>query len=106
MIGGLALWGGVKLGWIPWEGNMGANPIQLSWKVLLPGLCGLAIVIGTPIALMNLGTALTFSVVIATQLLLGLLIDVFINGKPLSWPLVAGAVLMFAGCMLILNATD
>lgn len=103
-VGCLALWGGVKLGLIPWTGDMGAGPIQLNWKTLLPGLCGMAIVVGTPIALMNLGAALTFSIVIATQLVLGIFIDVVIDGKPLSWPLIMGALIMFAGVTLILNA--
>ncbi|MFM6927395.1 MAG: DMT family transporter [Bdellovibrio sp.] len=103
-IGCLTLWAGVKLGWIPWTGSMGAGPIQLSWRTIIPGFCGLAIVIGTPIALMNLGAALTFSLVIATQLFLGILIDVFLEGKTLSWPLVAGSATMLVGCLLILNA--
>ena len=103
-VGCLALWAGVKVGWIPWTGEMGAGPIQLSWKSIVPGICGLAIVIGTPIALMNLGAALTFSLVIATQLFLGILIDVYMEGKPLSWPLVAGSLAMLVGCLLILNA--
>jgi len=53
---------------------------------------------------MNLWAALAFSLVIATQLFLGILIDVYIEGKTLSWPLVAGSVAMLAGCLLILNA--
>lgn len=92
------------MGFIPWTGDMGAGPIQLNWKTLLPGLCGMAIVVGTPIALMHLGAALTFSIVIATQLILGILIDVVMDGKPLSWPLLGGSVIMFAGVILILNA--
>lgn len=103
-LGCVSLWAGVKIGWIPWTGDMGAGPIQLTWKAIVPGICGLAIVIGTPIALMHLGAALTFSLVIATQLFLGILIDVFLDGKPLSWPLAAGSVVMLVGCLLILNA--
>lgn len=103
-LGCVGLWGGVKLGWIPWTGTMGAGPLQLSIKALLPGICGLAIVIGTPIALMHLGGALTFSLVIATQLFLGIVIDIVMDGKAITWPLVAGAIVMLAGCLLILNA--
>lgn len=95
----------VKVGVVPFSGHLGAHAIEnIGWKNIVPGLCGVVIVVATPLALMHLGAALTFSVVIATQLILGLLIDVTLDGRPLTWPLVAGSVVMFLGCLMILNA--
>ncbi|MDG0815536.1 DMT family transporter [Bdellovibrio svalbardensis] len=95
----------VKAGLIPLSGSLGAQPLEnLGWKNIIPGLCGVVIVVATPLALMHLGAALTFSIVIATQLILGMLIDVTLQGKPLTWPLATGAIMMFLGCLLILNA--
>lgn len=99
-----ALWFSVKAGWIPLTGSLGAGVIKgLGYKNIIPGLCGLVIVIATPISLMHLGAATTFSLVIATQLLLSVALDVIAEGRALTWPLVAGATIMVLGCLLMLN---
>lgn len=98
-------WFLVKMGWVSMPAALGANPIEnLTWKNIVPGLCGVVIVVATPMALMHLGAALTFSLVIATQLILGLVLDATLGGKVVGWPQIVGAVVMLLGCMLILNA--
>lgn len=72
----------------------------LSWWYLIPGLCGLVIVVGMPIAIMKMGTFQMFVIIIAIQLAGSLLWDKFVEQIPPTPIRVFGACLAFVSVVL------
>lgn len=72
----------------------------LSWWIVIPGVLGLAIVIGIPWTLRELGALAAFALIIASQLVASAAWDAFVEGKPLGWTRVLGGALTFAGALL------
>jgi len=77
----------------------------LSWMVWAAGCLGAVFVAATIILTPKLGAALTFSLVVAGQLLMAVLMDHFgsfgIHVQPMSWMRLAGIGLITAGVVLI-----
>ena len=77
----------------------------LSWMVWAAGCLGAVFVAATIILTPRLGAALTFSLVVAGQLLMAVLMDHFgafgIQTQPMSWMRLAGIGLITAGVVLI-----
>ncbi len=77
----------------------------LSWMVWAAGCLGAVFVAATIILTPKLGAALTFSLVVAGQLLMAVLMDHFgafgIQTQPMSWMRLAGIGLITAGVVLI-----
>lgn len=69
------------------------------------GLLGAFFVTATVVLVPRLGVAMTFSVIIAGQMLVTLVIDHFgllgVDVRPVSWSRIAGIVLITAGVILI-----
>ncbi len=77
----------------------------LPWMVWAAGCLGAVFVAATIILTPKLGAALTFSLVVAGQLLMAVLMDHFgsfgIQTQPMSWMRLAGIALITAGVVLI-----
>jgi transporter family-2 protein len=67
---------------------------------LIPGICGFVLVLGLPWAFNNLGSAKTFILLVAAQVLFSLVWDFFISEIPLSKPVFAGAALTLVGASI------
>ncbi len=78
------------------------NAPVIAW---IGGILGAFFVTSTIMLLPRLGVAMTFSIVIAGQMVLTLIIDHFgllgVPEKPVSLPRIAGALLVTAGVILI-----
>jgi transporter family-2 protein len=68
---------------------------------LLPGVFGLAIVIGLPWALGRMGALSTFVAMIAAQMVTSVAWDYFVEGVGMSLPRMLGALLTIAGVALV-----
>ena len=77
----------------------------LPWYYWLGGLLGALYVAGVIILSPRLGTALTFGLTIAGQMILGLIMDHYgwlgLPVNPISWPRVMGVVMIIGGVVLI-----
>ena len=75
------------------------------WTLWLAGLIGAFYVTATIVLTPKLGTALTFGLVVAGQLVMAVVMDHFgLFGMPVqtvNWPRLTGIVLIVAGTMLI-----
>lgn len=73
---------------------------NISWWYLIPGLCGLIIVVGMPVVIMKIGVFNMFMIVIAVQLVGSLLWDKCVEQIPPTPLRIAGACLAFIGVLL------
>ena len=80
--------------------NIHINWSEAKWWFVLPGLMGLALVLGGPWAVAKWGALNTFIVLIGAQLMTSLLWDLKVEGLELSWQRVAGVALAWAGVFL------
>lgn len=78
---------------------------DLPWYYWLGGLLGALYVTGIIILAPRLGTALTFGLTIAGQMIIGLIMDHYgwlgLPVKPINWSGVLGVVLIIGGVVLI-----
>lgn len=78
---------------------------QVHWSLWLAGLLGAFYVTTVIILTPRLGTSLTFSLVVAGQLAMAVILDHFggfgIPVQPFNWPRLAGIILITAGVFLI-----
>lgn len=79
-----------------------SEPFKISF--LIPGICGFLLVLGLPWALQNIGTAGTFLTLIATQIFVSFLMDLFYFEMPFSIVKAIGAGLIFVGGLLTILA--
>jgi bacterial/archaeal transporter family-2 protein len=79
----------------------------LPWYALLAGVPGIIIVSATNLVIPRLGTTTTLALVVAGQLLIGILVDHFgllsVTPRPVDLARLAGVGLLFAGVYLILK---
>ncbi len=67
---------------------------------LLPGLCGVVIVLGMPLAMSRLGAVQSVLLLMAAQLITSLLWDALVEGRPATLPRVLGSGVAFAGAAI------
>ncbi len=67
---------------------------------LLPGLCGVLIVIGMPWAMGRLGAVQSALLLMAAQLLTSLVWDAMVEGRPATLARVVGSAVAFAGAAI------
>lgn len=79
---------------------------QITFSRVPPGLFGFLIVLLTPLSIGYLGVTLTFSLIIASQLILSLMIESFQNKAWPSLTVVAGVVLLTAGVAMIYKKSN
>ncbi|MFV8755362.1 DMT family transporter [Nannocystaceae bacterium ST9] len=84
------------------RGSVAEEVANLSPIVLIPGLCGLMIVAGMPIAIARIGVFSTVMIVIACQILASVVWDWY-GGQPPSLTRALGAALVFAGVLLVMR---
>ncbi|MCC7402774.1 MAG: DMT family transporter [Bdellovibrionales bacterium] len=103
----LGLWIGARNGWLPVPESLGANSIRdLRWWQYLPGLFGFLIVLLIPLSIGHLGAGLTFSLVIATQLVASFAWDSY---RHQLWPPLAawvGLGLILAGSIILIRVSQ
>lgn len=80
------------------SGSGGPSDFKLWW--IIPGLCGLTLVAGLPWAVERIGALQAFVVLVAAQMLFGILWDHFVDGVEVNLPRVAGAGLAIAGAFV------
>jgi bacterial/archaeal transporter family-2 protein len=83
----------------------GADFRRSPWWIWIGGLLGTFFVAGIVVLVPRLGVALAFSLVIAGQMGVALIIDHFgwlgVTVREISWGRIAGAILLVAGVFLI-----
>ncbi|MBZ4418349.1 DMT family transporter [Myxococcus sp. RHSTA-1-4] len=67
---------------------------------LLPGLCGVLIVLGMPAAIGRLGAVQSVLLLMAAQLLTSLIWDALVEGRPATLARVLGSAVAFAGAAI------
>jgi len=80
------------------SGSGGFGDFKLWW--IVPGLCGLTLVAGLPWAVQRVGALQAFVVLVAAQMLFGIVWDHFVDGVSVTAPRVIGAGLAIAGAMV------
>ena len=73
---------------------------QFSWWFLIPGIAGLIIVAGMPWVIIKIGAFKMIVVVVATQLLVSMFWDLWVEKIPVNSMRIVGAVMAFAGAFL------
>lgn len=73
---------------------------KMKWWFLIPGLCGFFLVLGIPWSIQMAGPSKTFLVLIASQIVLGLLYEKLFLDEPISTMKYAGAVVSTIGVAL------
>jgi transporter family-2 protein len=68
---------------------------------LLPGLCGVLIVIGMPWAISRLGAVQSGLLLMAAQLVTSLVWDAMVEGRPATLARVVGSAVAFAGAAIV-----
>jgi transporter family-2 protein len=67
---------------------------------LLPGLCGVLIVVGMPWAIGRLGAVQSVLLLMAAQLLTSLVWDAMVEGRPATLARIVGSAVAFAGAAI------
>lgn len=80
------------------SGSGGPGDFKLWW--IVPGLCGLTLVAGLPWAVQRVGALQAFVVLVAAQMLFGIVWDHFVDGITVNTPRVVGAGLAIAGAVV------
>ncbi|MBZ0302975.1 MAG: DMT family transporter, partial [Anaerolineae bacterium] len=80
---------------------------ELPWYAFLAGVPGIVIVSATNLTIPRLGATTTIALVVAGQLIIGLLIDHFgllgVLARPLDLSRLAGVLVLFAGVYLLMR---
>ncbi|QSQ13219.1 DMT family transporter [Myxococcus landrumensis] len=67
---------------------------------LLPGLCGVVIVLGMPLSISRIGAVQSVLLLIAAQLATSLIWDAMVEGRPATLARVVGSALAFTGAAI------
>ncbi len=78
---------------------------KFSLWFIIPGIMGMSIVLGVPLAISKLGAVKVTVGVIGAQLLASLLWDVYAEGMPVQFTRVLGVTLAFLGALVSLYPT-
>lgn len=101
------LWALARFGILSLPEQMGAGSFRsLQLWQLWPGLFGFLIVLLVPWSIMHLGAGLTFSLVIATQLIVSILWDSLRGHGLPGTGMWIGIALVLAGAILILRSSN
>jgi len=76
---------------------------KLPLAAIIPGICGLVIIAGMPIAISKVGVFTTVMIVIACQILAGLAWDRFYTGASISGVQIVGALIVALGIILVMR---
>ena len=80
---------------------------ELPWYVTLAGLCGLVIIGSISYTVPRLGLVAAFTVIVATQFVLGAVFDHFglmgVEIRPLSLQKISGIIILLVGVWLIMR---
>ncbi|MEC9440167.1 MAG: DMT family transporter [Myxococcota bacterium] len=100
---GLGLYGGVRAfpGFFPEVFHGEFRFEKVAWWMILPGIFGFCIIAGIPWAISKLGAAKVFVGIVVAQVTVSMLWDTLVDGKPLSWMRLAGALLAIVGVALV-----
>lgn len=74
---------------------------SIAWWYVLPGACGVALVVGLPWAIGRIGALQAFIAVVAAQMLAGLAWDYFVEHIQIGGARVGGALLAILGALLV-----
>lgn len=74
---------------------------SFSWWYLIPGLCGLYIILGIPLVISKIGALNLFLGFVAAQLVGSLIWDACMEGVPISIIHIAGVALSFLAVWLV-----
>ncbi len=73
---------------------------QIQWWYLIPGFCGFLLVFGLPWAFQNIGSAMTFILLVSSQVVMGLIWDVFVSQLTISRMTLIGAAITLVGAVV------
>jgi len=76
-------------------------PEDAAWWYVLPGVCGVLIVVGVPLAISRIGASKTFLLMMSFQMLGSLFWDASIEAKPINLARVIGVALAFLGSAIV-----
>lgn len=74
--------------------------MNFHWWSILPGICGLAVVLGLPWAIGQIGALKVFLILVAAQMVSSAFWDIAIEGVPLNGYRIAGIGLAVSGALL------
>lgn len=74
---------------------------SFQWWYLLPGLCGMALVVGIPFAINRLGAFPVFLGILGGQLVMSLIWDAMVEHKPVTALRLAGAGLAILSAWMV-----
>ncbi len=77
------------------------EPRQLRAWMILPGLFGFGIIAGIPWGITRLGAAKVFVGIVVAQLVVSMIWDTFIDGRPITWMRVVGASMAILGVIIV-----
>lgn len=77
--------------WLPQFFRMKGGFTAFRWWYLVPGLCGLALVVGIPFAIQRVGTLPVFLGILGGQMVMSLAWDALVEHRPLTTLRLAGA---------------
>lgn len=75
---------------------------SFSWLYLLPGLCGFFLVLGLPWAIQNIGPSTSFLLLIASQIVVSLGLEIYQSGITPPLVRILGALLVIVGAILVI----
>lgn len=81
----------------------GSGHWKTPWWILIPGLCGFALVTGLPFAISKIGASTTFLLLIGAQIIASLFWDIAIEKRQVSTAQLGGALLVIVGAALTMK---
>jgi len=78
----------------------GPSSLNVNAMLLIPGLCGFLFVFGGPWAVLKIGPSKTFVLLVGSQILLSVLVDMWLFDLQVDWTKWLGAGLAVAGAVL------
>lgn len=77
-----------------------SRPEGFEWWWIVPGVLGMAFVMGIPYSMHVLGASRTFVLLVGSQMVFGLAWDHWVRGLELPWTRLAGVGLAFVGALI------
>lgn len=76
---------------------------RAAWWYVVPGLCGFAFILGMPLSFGRLGVFQSLLLLIGSQLVVGLVWDQLVEGRPVTPLRIVGAIITLLGAVLVLR---
>lgn len=83
------------------KGGLGASWASFRWWYLIPGLCGMSLVVGIPYAIQRIGAFPVFLGILGGQLVASLLWDAAVEHRPVTLVRLAGAGLALLAAWMV-----